>query len=386
VAEPILTLAGRWAACQHLLQQGLAAAKAAGDLASEAYFSHQQGTMAFCRDELSAAQHALEQALDLRERLGDEDGAAVTRHNLALLQPPAPAAPRPRSRRPRSFIAAAAVVLTILVTGIGLVARTAGANHAGPQVSPGQATPSSGSPGTPGTSATLATGSPVTGPSGTGRAHGTPSPSPRTGPSVLSPLSISPAQVQFGQADISPGSQPLSGTVSITNPNSQAVAITSISTSGDPAFSVTGTGCAGSLAANGRCTVSVQFAPHTLGEVQGALAVEGGGRSSSASLTGSGFVALTITIATDPKAPGPGSPGTVRDNMGLTTCDSACTVQITSADQTRLTLTEAPRPSSGPDRYAFEAWGGSCSGSDPTCTPDLSQDANVTAVFAWVVG
>jgi hypothetical protein len=98
VAEPILTLAGRWEASSHILSQGLEAAKATGDHAAEALFAHQQGTLAFCRDELGAARQLLERALRLREWLADSDGAAVTRHNLQLLQPPAAASPPAPSR------------------------------------------------------------------------------------------------------------------------------------------------------------------------------------------------------------------------------------------------------------------------------------------------
>ncbi|HEY5988372.1 MAG TPA: hypothetical protein VIV12_18640, partial [Streptosporangiaceae bacterium] len=112
VVEPILTLAGRWEACRHALDLGLQAAKALGDRAAEAFFSHQQGTLALCQDELDAAKRFLEQALDLRQQLGDGSGAAVTQHNLQLLQPPPPPPPRrwpPKRLRRLTVVAAGGV-------------------------------------------------------------------------------------------------------------------------------------------------------------------------------------------------------------------------------------------------------------------------------------
>jgi hypothetical protein len=106
-AEPILTLAGHWEASRQALTHGLHAAVAAADHLSEALFSHQQGTLALCLDELSSAQQLLSHALRLREQHGDHDGAEVTRHNLEILRPPAVKAARPRPRSPRKLLAIA---------------------------------------------------------------------------------------------------------------------------------------------------------------------------------------------------------------------------------------------------------------------------------------
>jgi hypothetical protein len=51
-AERVLFLAGRWEAWHHTLGQGLNAARASGDRAAEAFLAHQQGTLAFCQDQL----------------------------------------------------------------------------------------------------------------------------------------------------------------------------------------------------------------------------------------------------------------------------------------------------------------------------------------------
>jgi len=87
-AERVLFLAGRWDAWHETLNRGLDAAGATADKTAEAFFVHQQGTLAFCQDRLEDAYQLLEQALTLREQIGDADGADVTRHNLRLLKPP----------------------------------------------------------------------------------------------------------------------------------------------------------------------------------------------------------------------------------------------------------------------------------------------------------
>jgi hypothetical protein len=80
---------------------------------------------AFCQDQLEDAYQLLQQALTLRQQIGDTDGAAVTRHNLRLLELPDPPPP-PRSGVPRRALHAlggvlgtmALVVSTIAITGV----------------------------------------------------------------------------------------------------------------------------------------------------------------------------------------------------------------------------------------------------------------------------
>ena len=149
-AERVLFLAGRWEAWHHALGQGLDAARASGDRAAEAFFTHQQGTLAFCQDQLQDAHRLLQQALTLREQIGDTDGASITRHNLRLLELPDPPSP-PRSRVPRRALHALGGVLGTLALVVATVAIT-GALRSG--------VPAQGQPtGPPSTSATHATGS-----------------------------------------------------------------------------------------------------------------------------------------------------------------------------------------------------------------------------------
>ena len=149
-AERVLFLAGRWEAWHHTLGQGLDAARASGDRAAEAFFAHQQGTLAFCKDQLEDAHRLLQQALTLREQIGDADGASITRHNLQLLELPDPPSP-PRSRVPRRALHVLGGVLGTLALVVATVAIT-GALRSG--------VPAQGQPtGPPSRSATHATGS-----------------------------------------------------------------------------------------------------------------------------------------------------------------------------------------------------------------------------------
>jgi hypothetical protein len=76
-------LLGSW---QRVLAEGLSAVRASssGLPADEAYMLHQLGSRAIGVHGDRAREYLL-QALDIRERLGDEPGAALTRHNLAQL-------------------------------------------------------------------------------------------------------------------------------------------------------------------------------------------------------------------------------------------------------------------------------------------------------------
>jgi len=124
-AERVLFLAGRWDAWHDTLSRGLDAARATGDEAAEAFFVHQQGTLAFCQDRLEDAYQLLRDALALREQIGDADGTDVTRHNLRLLEPPEPPS-APRSRGLRRVMRAlggvlgtvALVVSSVVLTGM----------------------------------------------------------------------------------------------------------------------------------------------------------------------------------------------------------------------------------------------------------------------------
>jgi hypothetical protein len=90
-----LALGGRWGAWGRILEwvrEGAReGARSLGDEGMEAWALHQGGTRALCLGEEGTARRWLVRALRLREGMGDEAGAAVTRHNLdLLLGPPGP--------------------------------------------------------------------------------------------------------------------------------------------------------------------------------------------------------------------------------------------------------------------------------------------------------
>jgi LysM repeat protein len=88
VVEGALALGLRWGAWERVLQSGLDAAQAQGNMSAKAWALHQLGTRALGLGEKTAAIQRLVQALRLRERMGDQAGAAATRHNLNLLLNP----------------------------------------------------------------------------------------------------------------------------------------------------------------------------------------------------------------------------------------------------------------------------------------------------------
>src|SRR4029453_16310675 len=66
---------GAWAASRRVLSAGLAAARALRSESAEAYFLHQLGSLALCLGEREDALSQLSEALQIRERLGDREGA-----------------------------------------------------------------------------------------------------------------------------------------------------------------------------------------------------------------------------------------------------------------------------------------------------------------------
>ena len=83
--EGAFVVDGRWGAWERILGWELEAARAQGDRVAEGWSLHQLGTRALCLDDAPQARENLTTSLHLRESLGDSDGAAVTRHNLRLL-------------------------------------------------------------------------------------------------------------------------------------------------------------------------------------------------------------------------------------------------------------------------------------------------------------
>ena len=91
-----LALSGRWSAWQVVLSSGLQAAHALDDRAAQGWVLHQLGTRSLCLGDIGAASTFLNQALHIRQAIGDSEGVAATSHNLQRLVPPPPGQPLPK--------------------------------------------------------------------------------------------------------------------------------------------------------------------------------------------------------------------------------------------------------------------------------------------------
>ena len=177
IAEQIVFIAGRWEAWHHVLGQGLAAADATQASAVQAFFCHQLGSLELCLDRLDDAAQLLQHALAVRERIGDLQGADLTRQNLQLLgiSPPAPPPPQesqppppPRPPHPIPVVLVLTTVLSTLGLIVAAVAIAAVLRHSGP--TPAHPTPASSTPHPP-SSASSSPGDQVTVPDVTGQAR-----------------------------------------------------------------------------------------------------------------------------------------------------------------------------------------------------------------------
>ena len=86
--EPALSASGRWTAWRSMLEMASRASNESGDKASHAWALHELGSAAVCLGDAPSAKNFLNQSLALRVEISEHWGAALTRHNLDLLQPP----------------------------------------------------------------------------------------------------------------------------------------------------------------------------------------------------------------------------------------------------------------------------------------------------------
>src|SRR6185503_12767349 len=94
------------------------AAQVGGDRALEAWALHERGTRAGLLGDRATAKQALDQARRLRTKLGDQVGAAASRHNLTYLNllPAVPVFRRPL----KPVFRRAAILLVAATVGTGL--------------------------------------------------------------------------------------------------------------------------------------------------------------------------------------------------------------------------------------------------------------------------
>jgi hypothetical protein len=255
-AEGKLAVAGSWTGWRNVLTSGLTAARALGDQAEEGYLLHQLGSRSLClgADEMAVTQ--LEEALGIRERLGDHDGAELTRHNLGQIGGGGPGygagggdggGPwRPRLGVVLAALAAvaAAIIAVVLATSGG------GSTNAVPAGQTGKAAPAATGASTPATTTPRRTGTPPS----------------RPGASVGVAARISPPSVSF--PTVPPDTEnPPSEPITATNPGPQSITLGRVAIAGrDPGdFKVTDNCSRQRLGPQQHCTVTVTFRPSDVG-------------------------------------------------------------------------------------------------------------------------
>ncbi|MGH3022645.1 MAG: hypothetical protein ACRDNI_03220 [Gaiellaceae bacterium] len=115
----LAALAMRWVTLVQSLRIALRAARAVGDAPAIAWARHELGTLFLGAEDAAAANSELREALRIREELGDEEGAEVTQHNLAVLRGTL-GAPRPDGLRPAWIAAIVAGVLLLVAGGVAV--------------------------------------------------------------------------------------------------------------------------------------------------------------------------------------------------------------------------------------------------------------------------
>ncbi|MBW3661057.1 MAG: ATP-binding protein, partial [Gemmatimonadetes bacterium] len=126
--EADLALRARWDAWGEVLERAREAGRAADDPVAEAWALHQRGTRALALGELERAIHDLDRAVEIREAIGEDAAAAVSRRNLELARG-VEATPTvvsvPRARRSRGLPWVLLAVALVLLGAIGLFALRA---------------------------------------------------------------------------------------------------------------------------------------------------------------------------------------------------------------------------------------------------------------------
>lgn len=259
-----LTLGGRWGAWEQVLHWHLQAARSLQDGSAEAWTLHQLGTRALCLDDLSTARDYLTQALRLRESLGDQTAAAVTRHNLNLLvtaptpapnpaqapppPPPPPIvvpSPPPSPRRSEFWLKLGAGLLVAAIFGVLL----------------GNLLRQSLFPTQPGT--------------GDLDIPVEPSPGETEEPTVVGGLEVSARSVDFGRRRVN--SSPVAQTITVTNRGTAPTTLKEIALqgSGAPAFALAPGGCSEGteLAPKATCSIRINFTPRKAARQEAALVI-----------------------------------------------------------------------------------------------------------------
>jgi tetratricopeptide (TPR) repeat protein len=286
--EPVLAVAGRWEAWRQALEWGLEAARVAGDVGAEAKFSHQLGTLEFALDDLERARSLWRRALRLREELGDRAGAAVTRANLALIEPvPVGPGPRPPVDRRRTPWRAVVVVLAVLAVLAIVVPLALGGPSDSTAVVASQSSAETTTP--PGSETTTPPSSETT----------TPPSSETTTPTRpnVAAAELDPSALTFRARGVR---RPTSAEARVRNTGTAPLVVNGLRLDGaDPdAFLFDGTACtAGPVTPGGSCPIQVAFLALAPGTSTATLLIDHGAPGSPATL------ALTGQVPSRPQPP-----------------------------------------------------------------------------------
>jgi parallel beta-helix repeat protein len=174
-------------------------------------------------------------------------------------------------------------------------------------------------------------------------------PAPVYPPYPATGVTATPSALSFGS--VATGTTSAAQTVTVSNPTSSAASVSSISATGD--FTQTNT-CGSSIAANGSCTVSVNFAPAATGTRTGSLTVNAGGVTNTVTLTGTGTAPGPVLNAA------PASLSFARTVVGSTA--AAQTVTVTNSGTASATVSNVAVTGdfSQTSNCASIAVGGSC--------------------------
>ena len=245
----LLALTLRWAALVETLRLVFHAATALADTPAIAWTQHELGTLYGSVGDRDRARHLLNQARQTREEIGDEEGLRATNHNLKVL-----------SGRPGISTSTAALVgvgVVVLIIAVLVFAETVGGGS-----SPGSAASSARASTT--RSSTTASRRDSSTTSHSTSVQVTTSGTPATAPSAVPrPRAITFPATTIGQ------SAPME--VDLVNNGPGSLTVTSAQISDTSEFTVASNTCAGQVAADTLCTVTVDFTPTASGAASAVL-------------------------------------------------------------------------------------------------------------------
>jgi archaellum component FlaF (FlaF/FlaG flagellin family) len=394
VAEPVLFVQGRWEDWRQALDQGIDAAQRLGDTASEAFLTHQKGTLEYAEDRAEEAYRLLNRALELRRLAGGGQDAELTRHNLALVSPAAgdgSRAWRGRVRKTLTYVGTALAVIALVVgvqQGVSaLLGR--GSPGSGPSPSPSPVI-SIGGTGQPGgndnggndnggndnggsQNGQTSQGQAIQGQTNQGQTNQGQTNQGQTtrgqttqGQGRTPAAKINPTKMTIAETTL--GGRTTSTPVTVTNIGDAELSVRAAGITGTDAadFTVAEDGCAGeNLAPAQSCTVTVAFSPQAVGTRTAALTIphSASGSPAKVSLTASAVGADLIATTLAYESEGELATITVRNNgsanapatltavtLGGKVLVPAATDPIFAHDDTTVTV-DVPRA----------CWGGGCS-------------------------